>query len=100
MAEAAANSGNVDKANAALNDIREARLYDFIQENYTGETLIDQIRNERNKELIGEGFRISDLRRWKLGFSRSDNYGLEYTGVTSALVPASIQVTYSASEYL
>lgn len=98
LAEAAANSGNVDKANAALNDIREARLYDFIQENYTGETLIDQIRNERNKELIGEGFRISDLRRWKLGFSRSDNYGLDYTGVTSALVPASIQVTYSATD--
>ncbi len=98
LAEAAANAGETAKANNALNDLREARLYEYTRTNYSGDELMNQIRLERNKELIGEGFRVSDLRRWKLGFSRSDNYGLGYTAVPDALVPASIQVTYTAND--
>jgi hypothetical protein len=98
VAEAAANASQPDKANKALNDLRKARLYDYTPVDYSGEALIEQIRRERTKELIGEGFRISDLRRWKLGFSRSDNYGQIFTAVPGALVPASIQVTYSATD--
>lgn len=98
VAEAAANSSLPDKANKALNDLRKVRLYEFTPQNYSGDELINQVRLERNKELIGEGFRISDLRRWKLGFSRSDNYGQGFTAVSGALVPASIQVTYTATD--
>lgn len=98
IAEAGAMGSEPVKANAALKAIREARIWDHVYTDYSGQELIDQVRLERNRELIGEGFRISDLRRWKLGFSRSDNYGLAFTGVPDALVPASISVTYTATD--
>jgi hypothetical protein len=36
-----------------------------------GTALRDAIREERTRELFAEGFRLDDLSRWNLGFSRS-----------------------------
>ncbi len=38
----------------------------------SGTTLQDAIREERTRELFAEGFRLDDLKRWNLGFTRSD----------------------------
>lgn len=99
VAEAAAMSNQADKANKALNDIRKARIEGYATENYAGQTLINEVRKERARELIGEGFRISDLRRWNLGFARETNYELEYEDVTDILVPASMIVTYQPGDH-
>ncbi len=37
----------------------------------TGTGLRDAIREERTRELFAEGFRLDDLKRWNLGFTRS-----------------------------
>ena len=61
-----------------------------------------QIRNERYKELIGEGFRMSDLRRWGLGFTRTCDYttlGLSPT-LNSFIQPNSLNVTYTPGYYM
>lgn len=59
-------------ANAALNAIRKARIRLWKDKTYSGDELVQQVRLERKKELIGEGFRLSDLRRWKEGFVRDN----------------------------
>lgn len=99
VAEAAAMSGQNDKANKALNDIRKARIEMYASENYAGQTLINEVRKERTRELIGEGYRISDLRRWNLGFSRETNYELEYEDVPGILMPASTIVKYQPGDH-
>ena len=34
--------------------------------------MLKEIRNERVRELVGEGFRTNDLVRWGMGFKRSE----------------------------
>lgn len=98
VAEAAAAS-QPDKANSALNALRTARLYVYEDQTYSGTELVNQIRAERTKELIGEGFRISDLRRWQQGFSRAANYTDEYDETRSILIPAGINISYQPGYY-
>lgn len=99
LAEASAALGKEKDANDALNALRKGRIRSYKDETYGGTELINQIREERTKELIGEGFRISDLKRWNLSFSRSDNYSSEYEDVPDIIVPMGIAVKYSVGDY-
>lgn len=71
-AEAAAMQSISSKANQHLNTLKSARIPGFQNQQLIGETLIKEIRSERRRELIGEGFRLSDLKRWGEGFERSN----------------------------
>lgn len=99
VAEAAAMSNLAEKSNSALNELRRNRMYDFVEETYSGQNLINAVREERTKELIGEGFRISDLRRWQLGFARTADYTGYYEDVPSILIPAGMTMSYNAGDY-
>ncbi|RBL92965.1 RagB/SusD family nutrient uptake outer membrane protein [Chitinophaga flava] len=66
----------IDKAvsKTLLKALRVARIpgYDVtIVDAYDDVTLLNQIREERRKELAFEGHRFFDLKRWGLGFTRS-----------------------------
>lgn len=98
LAEAAYESGDETTANTALNDLRKARINRYVLQNYTGLDLRDAIREERGKELIGEGFRMSDLRRWGLGFSREASYPLN-PAVEEILVVIDTQVSYIPGDH-
>jgi len=70
-AEAAAQSTLTEGAAlSTLNALREKRGLDALN-GLWGETLMNEIRNERTRELLCEGFRLDDLKRWKLGIKRS-----------------------------
>lgn len=69
-AEAYAYSGDEDKANEYLNKLLTAREIAHEEVYYKGDGLKDAIKAERVKELIGEGFRFYDLKRYGQGFSR------------------------------
>lgn len=69
-AEAYANAGNLDKANLALNQLRAKRIMNYGAANYDASEIMEQIKKERYCELIMEGFRLSDLKRWNMGFER------------------------------
>ena len=71
-AEYLSPNGSIAKANSYLNDLRKARIKGWSEKTYAGEALMSEIRNERVKELFCEGFRLSDLKRWHLGFTRSE----------------------------
>ena len=51
------------------------------------------------KELIGEGFRLSDLRRWNLGFTRDGNYGSGFPGMDGFIIALGTQVVYTPGDY-
>ncbi len=101
-AEAAAATNQPTVANDYLRELRAARIPGYNGSDYTGDALVSQIRNERAKELIGEGFRMSDLRRWGVGFTRTCNYttiGLPAT-LNSFIQPNSLNITYTPDYYM
>ncbi|MDE6417078.1 MAG: RagB/SusD family nutrient uptake outer membrane protein [Duncaniella sp.] len=69
---------------ATLNFFRRHRILKYEDETYAGAELLAQIRAERTKELIGEGFRFADCRRWKVEFTRVAGLGLGNLIVTGA----------------
>lgn len=67
-AEAFAMKGGTDApANSYLNKLREMRFTEYSPISLTGDALIEYIKDERARELIGEGFRWFDLKRWGQG---------------------------------
>ena len=65
MAEACAMLGDAG-ANTYLNALRRMRIGGYADQNYTGDELIGQVREERRKELCFEGHRWFDLRRYSV----------------------------------
>ncbi|MDE6199150.1 MAG: RagB/SusD family nutrient uptake outer membrane protein [Muribaculaceae bacterium] len=79
LAEAGILSGKQTEAQKAINALVKARMIspaDQPEITLTGSELLAFIRSERSKELMGEGFRLSDLRRWQQGFDRNQPYTL------------------------
>jgi starch-binding outer membrane protein, SusD/RagB family len=73
-AEAHAMKGGEDtQANSALNALLSARINNYVDQNLSGEALVNAIRLERRKELAFEGHYLHDLKRWGIGFSRFAN---------------------------
>ena len=77
-AEANANIGEEGKANYYLSTIQSQRIRNYRNQTYSGVDLVNEIRDERHRELICEGFRMADLKRWNIGFERGEvQYGAD-----------------------
>lgn len=102
-AEACAADGatkNESAANGYLNDLREKRIVGYTARTLSGAQLVQAIRDERAKELIGEGFRLSDLRRWGVGFERKaqfDEVGLP--SVMDIVQNNTNNIVYTSGDY-
>lgn len=97
-AEAAAASNDEAKANTYLNGLREKRIEGYSAKSLSGSALVETIRNERLKELIGEGFRMGDLRRYGIGFKRNPNHA-ENPDLNAKIVKAGADMTYLADDH-
>lgn len=97
-AEAADAKGDGPKANKYLNDLRAKRIQGYTNVNLSGSSLTQAIRTERLKELIGEGFRLSDLRRWNQGFTRDGSYPAN-PEVESIFVVSGKELSYSTGDH-
>lgn len=95
LAEAYYESGNEPEALKALNEIRSVRIRNYKEEPYTGVDLRDEIRLERTKELIGEGFRMGDLRRWHLPMNRRNHQD----DLTGFLWKSTMKISYPANSH-
>lgn len=71
-AEAAFNMNEETDANYYLTQLKTARITRYAGRSLTGAALLAAIQDERHRELMGEGFRLADLKRWNLGFTRGD----------------------------
>lgn len=69
LIEAEAQYMNGGDALTPLNTLRQHRGLDPLT-GITGEELMAEIEKERVRELIGEGHRLFDLKRWGKGFTR------------------------------
>ncbi|WP_329905130.1 RagB/SusD family nutrient uptake outer membrane protein [Porphyromonas pogonae] len=69
-AEAAYNLNKSEEAATNLNALRKSRGLDVV--NVVGDALFKEIRDERQRELAFEGFRLWDLRRWNMPMNRLD----------------------------
>lgn len=73
-AEAYLESGDLSNATNYLNELRSHRITGYSNESFgNAEMLRAAIRTERHKELIGEGFRFYDLKRWGMGMDRGND---------------------------
>jgi len=82
LAEAEAYRGNEDAARIAINTLHKARFYKGAQDieiKSTGSQLITDIRNERRQELICEGHRWFDLRRYRVCEVQPEKVELTHT---------------------
>ncbi len=94
-AEAYANMGEEDFANKYLTIIQSARIRGIGSTNYTGVELVSEIRDERHRELICEGFRMADLKRWNIGFTR----GEIQDGVSNYVYELNSSLSYDADDH-
>lgn len=78
-AEANYRLGNEKDANKDLTDLRRVRYLTYGASGASGDKLFEEIQKERVRELIMEGFRLSDLKRWGKGFTRKPQKG-SYNG--------------------
>lgn len=84
IAECEARLGNDGAAAAQLLKIQNRAIADATLSANTGTTLVDEILEERRKELLGEGIRFRDIIRWKkdvihAGVSHWDAKTVKYT---------------------
>jgi len=70
VAEAGARGNNSELALQRLNELRESRGLAPLS-GLSGEALFEEVKKERVREMIGEGTRLSDLKRWNMGFTRT-----------------------------
>ena len=72
-AEAYLKMDNLTKASTYLNRLMSTRIKGFQSVSYTDPiVMLNAIKEERQRELIGEGFRLTDLKRWKEGVARNN----------------------------
>ena len=91
LAEAYQKTGDSGSALTNLNILRNARGIG----DYSGSDLVNEIMNERRRELAFEGFRFTDLKRLGLGFSRPDGSGLEANSPKYALPIPKLEIDRS-----
>lgn len=86
------------KANKYLNELRVKRIKGYQKVSYSGQELVDEVRKERQKELLGEGFRLSDIRRWGIGFQRGVKHP-ENPSIESILAVNGKGLKYEIGDY-
>lgn len=98
IAAEAATASDATKANKYLNDLRSNRIVGYEAGTYNGQVLVEQVREERLKELLGEGYRMSDLRRWNQGFARNPEHP-ENPYIDPILLTTGKGLSYEAGDY-
>lgn len=69
--EAYAQAGDLTNANKYLNELKANRIRNYTDVEYGDKTsAMNEIKNERRRELLGEGTRLFDLKRWHEGVKR------------------------------
>ncbi len=82
LAEAEAYMGNEDEARTAINQIRKNRYASTANDweiTSTSSQLISDIRNERKRELLCEGHRWFDLRRYRVCQIQPEKISITHT---------------------
>lgn len=70
-AEAYTQAGELTKGAKYLNDLKSKRIKGYKETAFPSkEALLAEVKNEREREMVGEGTRLFDLKRWHEGVKR------------------------------
>jgi len=93
-AEAAAQNGDLNTASGYLSLLQKKRIKGAVKKNYpTLDAFMTDLMAERQRELVAEGFRLFDIKRWHLAMKRGETQQrdlclLPGTGTTDMVVAA------------
>lgn len=93
-AEACAQTGDLLTAASYLNNLQRRRISGFRNKSYTDKDIfMAELMDERQRELVAEGFRLFDIKRWHVAMKRGepqqrDLCMLPGTGTTDMVVGA------------
>lgn len=93
-AEAYARLNNEALANADLNALRAKRLSNYTDQTFSGDQLLTEIKNERKRELVMEGHRLYDLKRFKEGFARVHQDQVQTQSSSISVTPDNLRFTW------
>lgn len=58
-----------------MNALKKSRIASYTEKEFNSANLLMvEVQDERHKELVGEGFRLVDLKRWGQGVNRNNGY--------------------------
>ncbi len=97
-AEAEARQGNTSTANTYLKAFLAKRLEGYEPSDYSANTILSAILAEREKEFIGEGMRMSDIRRLGKGFKREADHQ-ENSALNDIVVKTGQSLSYAADDH-
>lgn len=96
--ENANGAAGIAAAAKDLNDLRRARIYNYIDQNFTDrQSLLNAIYHERFKELAFEGHRFFDLKRRNLPVERTTQDAINTSGAIK-LEPAAAQYCFPIAD--
>lgn len=84
-----------NEAKKYLSALSVARNSPTYSPSLTGTALWSEICDERHRELMGEGMRMTDLKRWNLGCTRSG----AFDGQDVVTIPTFRNLSYEAGDY-
>lgn len=93
-AEAAYHNGG--DALTPLNALRQSRGLSALATTVTGQALLQEIQNERQRELAFEGFRLFDLKRWGKDVVRNNP---QTSTAGTPYIQSLAVVTYPSTDY-
>lgn len=98
-AEAEARQGHVEPASNYLNTFLKNRLDGYRENTYaSANSILPVIKEEREKEFVGEGMRMSDIRRYGEGFERYADHE-ENEDLNGIVVKLGRNLKYSKDDY-
>lgn len=70
-AEAYAQAGNIEKGTYYLNQLESKRIKNYQAQTFSSkQDLMNEIMRERQREMLGEGSRLIDIKRWHISMTR------------------------------
>ena len=98
-AEAEARLNHMEDANKYLNTFLNNRIMDYEPQTYSEPTIfLKVVEEEREREFIGEGMRMSDIRRYGKGFKRVSLHEENET-LDKIIVKQGKAIQYKANDY-
>ena len=98
-AEAEARLNHMEDANKHLNTFLNNRIMDYEPQTYSEPTIfLKVVEEEREREFIGEGMRMSDIRRYGKGFKRVSLHEENET-LDKIIVKQGKAIQYKANDY-
>lgn len=97
-AEAEARQNKTDVANKYLKEFLTNRIEGYSNGDYSANAILQAILNEREKEFIGEGLRMMDIRRLGQGFKRDGDHQ-ENSALNNVVDKIGQNLEYKSDDY-